>query len=43
MAEPAAKAGRVAVVSATFGWDDVGDLSSLADLISAKEGVKQEF
>lgn len=38
VAEPAAKAGRVAVVPATFGWDDVGDFSSLADLIPAEKG-----
>ncbi|CEH15211.1 probable mannose-1-phosphate guanylyltransferase [Ceraceosorus bombacis] len=38
IAEPAAKAGRVAVVPATFGWDDVGDFSSLADLLPAEKG-----
>ena len=38
VAEPAAKLGRVAVVPATFGWDDVGDFSSLADLIAAEKG-----
>lgn len=36
VAEPAAAEGRVAVVPATFGWDDVGDFSSLADLIPAE-------
>ncbi|KZV82856.1 hypothetical protein EXIGLDRAFT_729246 [Exidia glandulosa HHB12029] len=36
VAEPAALAGKVAVVPATFGWDDVGDFSSLADLIPAE-------
>lgn len=36
VAEPAALAGKVAVVPATFGWDDVGDWSSLADLIPAE-------
>ncbi|GAB7192342.1 mannose-1-phosphate guanylyltransferase [Kineococcus sp. NUM-3379] len=35
VAEPAAAAGRVAVVPATFGWDDVGDYASLADLLPA--------
>ncbi|WP_432545530.1 mannose-1-phosphate guanylyltransferase [Kineococcus sp. SYSU DK004] len=35
VAEPAAEAGRVAVVPATFGWDDVGDFSSLAELLPA--------
>lgn len=38
VAEPASKVGKVAVVPATFGWDDVGDFSSLADLIPAEEG-----
>ncbi|KAF8160889.1 mannose-1-phosphate guanylyltransferase [Crassisporium funariophilum] len=36
VAEPAAAQGRVAVVPATFGWDDVGDFSSLADLLPAE-------
>ncbi|KAI0683992.1 nucleotide-diphospho-sugar transferase [Cytidiella melzeri] len=36
VAEPAALDRRVAVVPATFGWDDVGDFSSLADLIPAE-------
>ncbi|KAG6821011.1 hypothetical protein H0H93_007901 [Arthromyces matolae] len=36
VAEPAAAEGRVAVVPATFGWDDVGDFSSLADLLPAE-------
>ncbi|MFB9378731.1 mannose-1-phosphate guanylyltransferase [Kineococcus gynurae] len=35
VAEPAAEEGRVAVVPATFGWDDVGDFSSLAELLPA--------
>jgi mannose-1-phosphate guanylyltransferase len=30
VAEPAADAGRVAVVPASFGWDDIGDFDSLA-------------
>ncbi len=38
VAEPASKVGKVAVIPATFGWDDVGDFSSLADLIPAEEG-----
>ncbi|GAC97518.1 aminopeptidase [Pseudozyma hubeiensis SY62] len=38
VAEPASKVGKVAVVPATFGWDDVGDFASLADLIPAEEG-----
>lgn len=33
IAEPAALLGRVAVVPATFGWDDLGDFSSLSDLL----------
>ncbi|THV06693.1 mannose-1-phosphate guanylyltransferase [Dendrothele bispora CBS 962.96] len=36
VAEPAAAEGRVAVVPATFGWDDVGDFSSLSDLLPAE-------
>ncbi|GBE81480.1 mannose-1-phosphate guanylyltransferase [Sparassis latifolia] len=36
VAEPAAMDRRVAVVPATFGWDDVGDFSSLAGLIPAE-------
>ncbi len=35
VAEPAADAGRVATVPASFGWDDVGDFDSLADLLGA--------
>ncbi len=35
VAEPAAAAGRVAVVPGTFPWDDVGDFASLAGLVSA--------
>ncbi|WP_238695154.1 mannose-1-phosphate guanylyltransferase [Ornithinimicrobium flavum] len=33
VAEPAAAAGRVAVVPARFPWDDVGDFASLASLL----------
>ncbi len=33
VAEPAAAAGRVAVVPASFGWDDIGDFDSLANLL----------
>ena len=35
VAEPAAARGRVAVVPALFGWDDVGDFDSLATLLDA--------
>jgi mannose-1-phosphate guanylyltransferase len=35
VAEPAAAAGRVAVVPAAIGWDDVGDYDSLATLLAA--------
>ena len=35
VAEPASRVGKVAVVPATFGWDDVGDFASLSDLIPA--------
>lgn len=34
VAEPAAKEGRLAVVRGDFPWDDVGDFSSLAKLLS---------
>jgi len=34
VAEPAAAAGRLAVVTGDFPWDDVGDFSSLAKLLS---------
>ena len=37
VAEPAAAAGRVAVVPGGFGWDDVGDFRSLTDLLPADE------
>jgi mannose-1-phosphate guanylyltransferase len=33
VAEPAAAAGRVAVVPASFGWDDIGDFDSLATML----------
>ncbi len=34
IAEPAARSGRVAVVPASFDWDDIGDFDSLATLLS---------
>ena len=39
VAEPAADAGRVAVVPGTFDWDDVGDFASLGDLLPPVERV----
>jgi mannose-1-phosphate guanylyltransferase len=33
VAEPAAAAGRVAVVPGSFGWEDIGDFDALADLL----------
>ncbi|KAM0487132.1 hypothetical protein ACHAPX_000401 [Trichoderma viride] len=36
VAEPAAAEGKVAVIPATFGWDDVGDFSSLAEMLPAE-------
>jgi mannose-1-phosphate guanylyltransferase len=36
VAEPVAAAGGVAVVPGDFGWDDVGDWASLADLLPAR-------
>ncbi len=38
VAEPAAAAGRVAVVPGRFGWDDVGDFASLRSLLPAADG-----
>ncbi|MGZ4603213.1 MAG: mannose-1-phosphate guanylyltransferase [Kineosporiaceae bacterium] len=40
VAEPAAAAGRVAVVPAAFGWDDVGDFAALASLLPADAAVR---
>ena len=40
VAEPAAAAGRVAVVPASFGWDDVGDFAALAGLLPEDAGVR---
>ena len=39
VAEPAAAAGRVAVVPADLGWDDVGDFDALATLLEADAGA----
>jgi mannose-1-phosphate guanylyltransferase len=39
VAEPAAAAGRVAVVPGTFGWDDVGDFASLGTLLQDADGM----
>ena len=39
VAEPAADAGRVVVVPASFGWDDVGDFGSLATLLPPDDGA----
>ncbi len=36
VAEPAARAGRVAVVPAPFAWDDVGDFASLSTLLAGR-------
>lgn len=33
VAEPAAAAGRVAVVPGRFGWEDIGDFAALSDLV----------
>jgi mannose-1-phosphate guanylyltransferase len=40
VAEPAAAAGRVAVVPASFGWDDVGDFAALATLLPPDAEVR---
>ncbi|MDV3223307.1 mannose-1-phosphate guanylyltransferase [Intrasporangium sp.] len=39
VAEPAAAAGRVAVVPASFGWNDIGDFSSLAEVLDQAHGT----
>ena len=39
VAEPAATAGRVAVVPGTFGWDDVGDFATLTTLLRGDDAV----
>ncbi|KAH8827968.1 nucleotide-diphospho-sugar transferase [Flagelloscypha sp. PMI_526] len=38
IAEPAALEGKVAVVPSNFGWDDVGDFSSLSGMLPAEPG-----
>ncbi len=40
VAEPAADAGRVAMIPADLGWDDIGDFSSLAGLLASEDGVR---
>ena len=40
VAEPAAAAGRVAVVPAALGWDDIGDWASLASLLAGQGQVR---
>jgi mannose-1-phosphate guanylyltransferase len=42
VAEPAADAGRVVTVPASFGWDDVGDFDSLAELLGAAQATGDE-
>jgi mannose-1-phosphate guanylyltransferase len=39
VAEPAAAAGQVAVVTADLGWDDIGDFDSLAALLERETGA----
>lgn len=39
VAEPAAAAGQVAVVPADLGWDDIGDVDSLAGLLPVAESA----
>jgi mannose-1-phosphate guanylyltransferase len=41
VAEPAAAAGRVAVVPGSFGWDDVGDFASLDTVLRESSAVAQ--
>ncbi len=40
VAEPAAEAGRVAVVPADFGWEDIGDFDSLATLLGTSRAAE---
>lgn len=41
IAEPAAAAGKVAVVPGSFGWEDIGDFEALTGLVSSStDGVK---
>jgi mannose-1-phosphate guanylyltransferase len=40
VAEPAAARGLVATVPGSFGWDDVGDFASLADLLPGEAAVR---
>ena len=42
IAEPAAAAGRVAVVPAALGWDDVGDFAALAGLVAEQLGAPDD-
>lgn len=42
IAEPAAVAGRVAVVPAALGWDDVGDFAALAGLVAEQLGAPDD-
>jgi mannose-1-phosphate guanylyltransferase len=39
IAEPAAAAGKVAVVPADLGWDDIGDVDSLAGLLPVSDSA----
>jgi mannose-1-phosphate guanylyltransferase len=40
VAEPAAAAGRVAVVPGSFGWEDIGDFEALAGLLGGAGGLR---
>lgn len=40
VAEPAASAGRVAVIPGLFDWDDVGDFASVCDLLGGEGPVR---
>jgi mannose-1-phosphate guanylyltransferase len=40
VAEPAAAAGRVAVIPGTFDWDDVGDFASVSGLMPGENAVQ---
>ncbi|RNL63041.1 mannose-1-phosphate guanylyltransferase [Nocardioides marmoriginsengisoli] len=41
IAEPAAAAGKVAVVPGSFGWEDIGDFEALTDLTPAQDSTRE--
>ncbi len=41
IAEPAAAAGRVAMVAGNFGWNDIGDFAALTEVLPPSDGLTQ--